>query len=259
MIQVLLIDDDVELAELMRDVLTSYSIELHAVHSPNEGFVALEEKQYDIVLLDVMLPEMNGLQMCSKIRYSNAGYRDVSIIMLTARTELTDMVVGLETGADDYVTKPFEPRELVARINAVLRRAKIGDQSAVESATAKTETLGNEHIRELTLDDSILTINLQRAQVLVNNQKLLVTSMEFELIAALAERPSEILSRDDLLEKVHGSCVIYTRSIDALIYRLRNKIKEAGADVDFIRTVRGRGYSLVGQLTSEDTSVMVQH
>ena len=254
MIQVLLIDDDVELAAVMRDVLTSYSIELHAVHSPKEGFAALEKAQYDIILLDVMLPEMNGLQMCNKIRYSNANYRDVSIIMLTARTELTDMVVGLETGADDYVTKPFEPRELVARINAVLRRAKLKDNNTTEIEQPQSE-MTNGYIRELVLDDSVLTINQQRAQVLVNGEKLFITSMEFELISALAEKPSEILSRDDLLEKVHGSCVIYTRSIDALIYRLRNKIKEAGAEVDFIRTVRGRGYSLVGQLRNTKISV----
>ncbi|SFR40024.1 response regulator transcription factor [Litoreibacter janthinus] len=253
MIQVLLIDDDVELAELMRDVLTKYSIELTAVHTPNEGFEALENKKFDLVLLDVMLPQLNGLQMCSKIRYSNAAYKDISIIILTARTELTDMVVGLETGADDYVKKPFEPRELVARINAILRRA-----NAPEEATAAQLPVldaGSVSTRsglcvEVALEGNILQIETQRAQVRVNGEKLVITSMEFELIAALAQRPGEILNRDDLLDEVHGTSGIYTRSIDALIYRLRTKIREAGASSDFIRTVRGRGYSLVGQVNS---------
>lgn len=253
MIRVLLIDDDVELASVTADVLKTYSIELDAVHSPSAGFEALESKTYDLVLLDVMLPEINGLQMCSQIRYSNAPYKDVSIIILTARTELTDMVVGLETGADDYVKKPFEPRELVARINAILRRARAPEPVAqpapaipgVQAAPGKSG-----RFCEITLENDVIRIEPQRAQVLVNGAKLETTSMEFELIAALAQRPGEILGRDDLLGEVHGTSVIYSRSIDALIYRLRTKIKEAGAQVDFIRTVRGRGYSLVGQVTS---------
>lgn len=250
MVKVLLIDDDVELSELMREVLSNYSIDVHAVHSPDEGFRTLEQQKFDVVLLDIMLPQMNGLQVCKKIRYSNSSYRDISIIMLTARTELTDTVVGLETGADDYVTKPFEPRELVARINAVLRRAdhrvSAEQRSADPSPSEPVPASNGASLRQLHLDGSVLVVDIQRAQVLVNDNKLSITSMEFELIAAMAESPSEILSRDSLLEKVHGSSVIYTRSIDALIYRLRGKIREAGAESDFIRTVRGRGYSLVG-------------
>ena len=248
--QVLLIDDDVELAQLTREVLKNYSIELDAVHTPSDGIAALDSKHYDLLLLDVMLPEVNGLQMCSKIRYSNASYKDISIIILTARTELTDMVVGLETGADDYIKKPFEPRELVARINAIMRRTK----SSPATATSQGGTAdggakaGRNSCCEIILEGDTLQIETQRAQVLVNGHKLETTSMEYELIAALAQRPGEILNRDDLLGEVHGTKVIYTRSIDALIYRLRTKIKEAGAKVDFIRTVRGRGYSLVGRV-----------
>lgn len=251
MVKALLIDDDVELAELMHVVLTKYSIELDTVHTPDAGFKALETNAYDIVLLDIMLPQVNGLQICQKIRYGTASYRDTPIIMLTARTDLTDMVVGLETGADDYVKKPFEPRELVARINAVLRRVE-GDPREPEKPQGSAETPapapgGGQRV--LHLDGNVLVIDPQRAQVLVNGVRLTITSMEFELIAAMATSPGEILSRDALLERVHGSSVIYTRSIDALIYRLRNKIKEAGAQADFVRTVRGRGYSLVGTLS----------
>ncbi|WP_425101092.1 response regulator transcription factor [Tropicibacter sp. S64] len=257
MIRVLLIDDDVELAAVTADVLRTYSIELDAVHSPSAGFEALESKTYDLVLLDVMLPEINGLQMCSQIRYSNAPYKDVSIIILTARTELTDMVVGLETGADDYVKKPFEPRELVARINAILRRTRAPETSVAPSSPAPAQQPAlpgrSGLFCEITLENDVIRIETQRAQVLVNGAKLDTTSMEFELIAALAQRPGEILNRDDLLGEVHGTTVIYSRSIDALIYRLRTKIKEAGAQVDFIRTVRGRGYSLVGQVTTPAT------
>jgi len=255
MVKALLIDDDVELADLMHVVLTKYSIDLDTVHTPDAGFKALESDSYDIILLDIMLPQVNGLQMCQKIRFSNASYRDTPIIMLTARTDLTDMVVGLETGADDYVKKPFEPRELVARINAVLRRVGASDAREGDIAPAPAEAgpaaAGGQ--RQLHLDGNVLTIDPQRAQVLVNGVRLTITSMEFELIATMATTPGEILSRDALLERVHGSSVIYTRSIDALIYRLRNKIKEAGAAADFIRTVRGRGYSLVGTLTENAT------
>ncbi|MFW2543778.1 response regulator transcription factor [Primorskyibacter sp. 2E107] len=253
MIRVLLIDDDVELASLTAEVLKNYSIALDAVHSPSAGFAALEANQYDLVLLDVMLPEINGLQMCSQIRYSNASYKDVSIIILTARTELTDMVVGLETGADDYVKKPFEPRELVARINAILRRTRAPETAAQTGSPAPAQQApqGKSGLFcEITLEGDVMQIETQRAQVLVNGTKLDTTSMEFELIAALAQKPGEILNRDDLLGEVHGTTVIYSRSIDALIYRLRTKIKDAGAQVDFIRTVRGRGYSLVGQVTT---------
>ena len=251
MVKALLIDDDVELAELMHVVLTKYSIDLETAHTPEAGLKALESNDYDILLLDIMLPQVNGLQLCQKIRYSHASYRDTPIIMLTARTDLTDMVVGLETGADDYVKKPFEPRELVARINAVLRRVGVSDPRETEplpmpDLAAVAPTGGQ---RQLHLDGNVLTIDPQRAQVLVNGVRLTITSMEFELIAAMSITPGEILSRDALLERVHGSSVIYTRSIDALIYRLRNKIKDAGADADFIRTVRGRGYSLVGTLS----------
>ncbi|UWP90875.1 response regulator transcription factor (plasmid) [Aliiroseovarius crassostreae] len=255
--KVLLIDDDVDLAEVTRDVLKNYSLELDAVHTPSDGFAALESKEYDIVLLDIMLPEINGLQMCSKIRHSNAPYKDVSIIILTARTELTDMVVGLETGADDYIKKPFEPRELVARINAILRRTNAVDAATVPGPAPRADAPSGSGLPqtgrggfEITLEGDKLQIDTLRAQVLVNGRKLETTSMEFELIAALAQRPGEILHRDDLLGEVHGTKVIYTRSIDALIYRLRTKIREAGAEVDFIRTVRGRGYSLVGHVLS---------
>jgi DNA-binding response OmpR family regulator len=253
-VKALLIDDDIELAELMHVVLTKYSIDLDTAHTPDEGFKALETNEYDIVLLDIMLPMMNGLQMCQRIRYSNAVYRDVSIIMLTARTDLTDMVVGLETGADDYVKKPFEPRELVARINAVLRRrGNSGEEREIEATPVSPESAQAQAggARQLFLDGNVLTIDPQRAQVMVNGARLTITSMEFELIASMAESPSEILSRDALLSRVHGSNVVYTRSIDALIYRLRNKIKDAGSGADFIRTVRGRGYSLVGTLTEQ--------
>lgn len=249
LVKVLLIDDDVELAELMNVVLAKYSIDLDTAHTPEDGFKALERNEYDIALLDIMLPQVNGLQVCRQIRYSNAAYRNIPIIMLTARTDLTDMVVGLETGADDYVKKPFEPRELVARINAVLRRASsIEGREISPMPLPEPVPAANGAQRQLYLDGNQLSIDPQKAQVSVNGTRLTITSMEFELIASMAETPGEILSRDALLERVHGSSVIYTRSIDALIYRLRGKIKDAGSDADFIRTVRGRGYSLVGSL-----------
>jgi DNA-binding response OmpR family regulator len=241
---VLMIDDDVDLGETMKPVLQMYAIDLDVVHSPEEGLERLQSKKYDLVLLDVMLPRINGLELCRTIRSQGAPLCDIPVIMLSARTELVDMVVGLETGADDYVGKPFEPRELIARINAVRRRF---NDIKIEPPTV-TEKSRNEIF--FRINNDTLRIDIPRAQAFVNDRLLDVTSMEFEILLALGKSPSQVLSREELLLRCNGSNVIYSRGIVALVYRLRNKIRAAGAQVDFIRTVRSRGYAVVGYVNS---------
>ncbi|WP_422528883.1 response regulator transcription factor [Serratia fonticola] len=241
--RVLMIDDDVELGETMKPVLQMYAIDLDVVHSPEEGLEHMQAHVYDLVLLDVMLPRTNGLELCRTIRSLPAPLCDIPVIMISARTELVDLVVGLETGADDYVAKPFEPRELIARINAVRRRFT---EIKIETPVAPK---GCDQIL-LKINNDTLRIDIPRAQAFVNDRLLDVTSMEFEILLALSKTPSEVLSREELLQRCNGSNAIYSRGIVALVYRLRNKIRAAGAQVDFIRTVRSRGYAVVGYVNS---------
>ncbi len=253
--KVLLIDDDSELAAVMSPVLTDYSINLSSASRPQQGLQMLSRERFDVVLLDVMLPEMNGFEVCREIRRSPDTYGDVWVIFLTARSELTDLVVGLETGADDYITKPFEPRELVARIHAVRRRARTADPARASSGAVPIPgTPTQQRGWRITLDSSTLTIDPGNARIELDGEMLEATSMEFELIVALAEAGGEVVSRDDALLRIQGATVVYNRSVDALIYRLRSKIKAAGG-ASFIRTIRSRGYSLVGEFHAPQVSV----
>lgn len=240
---VLMIDDDVELGETMKPVLQMYAIDLDVVHTPERGLEQIQAQRYDLILLDVMLPRMNGLDLCRAIRNLAAPWCDIPLIMVSARTELVDRVVGLETGADDYVSKPFEPRELIARINAVRRRfneVKVG--SPINSVSGEQILLK--------VNDDTLRIDVPRAQAFVNDSLLDITAMEFEILLVLSKTPRKVLSREALLQQCNGSNAIYSRGIVALIYRLRNKIRAAGAQADFIRTVRSRGYAILGDVSS---------
>lgn len=163
-VKVLVIDDDSDLARAMQPVLKTYSIDIDAAHTPGDGLQRLRQGAYDLLLLDVMLPDTNGFEVCRQIRTSSESFKDIPIIMLTARTDLTDLVVGLETGADDYVTKPFEPRELVARIHAVRRRsqerAKGGDEPDAEDLIC------------FQLDDTYLVIDRSRRESTLTGGRL---------------------------------------------------------------------------------------
>ena len=240
--KVLVVDDDSDLADAMRTVLRNYSIELTAAPTPEEGMQLLREESFDLLLLDVMLPEVNGFELCRRIRMGGDETRHIPIIMLTARTDLTDLVVGLETGADDYVTKPFEPRELVARIHAVQRRA-----AALREERQAPEPRQTEEVTTFQLDGTQLLIDPVNARVHVDQTLLTLTSMEYELLVFLAKEPGRIFSRDDLITAVQGISRLSSRSIDALVYRLRLKMRTADERASFIRTIRSRGYSLIGQ------------
>ena len=240
--KVLLIDDDLDLAQTMQEVLSIYSITLEAAYTPAKGLEKLAEKNYDLLLLDVMLPNTNGFEVCKSIRTSGKNFAQIPIIILSARTELIDRVVGLETGADDYVSKPFEPRELVARIHAIQRRMGVHEKHISQ----RSFLLSNSQTYHFILDGESLKIDETSAKIWVNDKEIEgVTSMEFDLLVCLAKHQGNIVSNEELIQYC-GANIYSQQGIIALIYRLRNKIKNSGCPVDFIRTVRNKGYSILG-------------
>ncbi len=226
MAKVLLIDDDRKHSELLQAYFKRFGINLSCAADANEGFKKLQREEPDLLLLDVMLPGKDGFEICREIRKTS----NMPIIMLTARGDVIDRVSGLELGADDYVGKPFEPRELVARVQATLRRA---EQSGSE--VGKLEFEG-------------LQIDTDARVVIVDGSTIELTSMEFELLLILARRRGKKLSRDDILSELRGiDAAILTRSIDIMISRLRQKIGDSSKPARFIQTIWGRGYSFIGQ------------
>jgi len=217
---ILLIDDDEELARPLRTYFDQFGLALVNEVHPRDGLRRIEADPPDLVILDIMLPDMDGFEVCRRIRQ----HSQLPIIMLTARGEVMDRVVGLELGADDYLPKPFEPRELVARINNILKRARVDSPS-------------HGLLRFENLD-----IDLDRQQVRVAGDDVTLTSMEFRLLKLLAEKPGKPFSRDEILNALKGvEADLFTRSVDIQISRLRHKLKP----LDPIKTVWGAGYSFV--------------
>jgi two-component system response regulator CpxR len=225
----LLVDDDRELARLLRDYLGAHGVDLEAVEDGSSGIARLAAgESFDIVLLDVMLPGIDGFEVCRRIRASF----EVPIVMLTARGEDTDRVVGLDLGADDYVPKPFNPRELLARMRAVLRRTR-------PSGPAQTE--------RIELGD--LVVDVPGHKALLGGQELSLTSFEFRVLAALARRAGETVTREELAGVVLPKPGPYDpsvdRSLDVHVSHLRHKLGDDAREPKRIRTVRGVGYVLV--------------
>ena len=222
--RILLIDDDERLAAPLATYLRRAEFQLDAAARPSEGLAMLRRGHYDAAILDVMLPEMDGFALCREIRRES----DIPIVMLTARGEVMDRVVGLELGADDYLPKPFEPRELLARIQTILRRA--------------APAAGN-GARQLRFDGG-LAIDLDRRTVQRDNAPIELTSTEFDLLVMLAQTPGKVFSRDDILEKLRGQSAedIHTRAVDILVSRLRRKLEP----LDCIKTLRNAGYTFAG-------------
>ena len=218
MYNILLIDDDEKLAKSLRLYFAGFELSLDSETDPLEGLQRVAQAKHDLVILDVMLPRIDGFETCKRIRQIS----DIPVIMLTARGEVMDRVVGLELGADDYLPKPFEPRELVARIQTVLKRH--------EKAPP----------RSFQWDD--LRLDLDRKQLLRGDEPVALTSAEFDLLSLLVQARGKILSRDDIMRDLHGiDADIYSRAIDILVSRLRQKLQRP----ELIRTVRGLGYQLV--------------
>ncbi len=225
---ILLIEDDKHIYELIKAMLKSYKTNLVLKKDGEAGLKAALSGKYDIILLDIMLPEKDGWEVCREIDSSKVT---TPIIILTARVEEADKVLGLELGADDYVTKPFSPRELLARIKAVLRRFN------------KAAELNNK--RQLTFPQISLTIDLSGHNIFLNDNKLSVPPKEFELIVLLAENEGTTFSREDLLSKIWGYDSAKTRdsrTIDEHIKRLRKYFSDAGLENNPLKTVWGIGY-----------------
>ncbi len=225
MAKVLIIDDDKKHSELLQAYFKRFGINLVCAYDAEEGFKKLIREEPDLLLLDIMLPGKDGFEICREVRKTS----NIPIIMLTARGDVIDRVSGLELGADDYIGKPFEPRELVARIQATLRRA--------ESTGAS--------VGRLEFDG--LSIDTDTRSVQVDGEDVDLTSMEYELLLILARRHGKKLSRDDILSELRGiDAAILTRSVDIMISRLRQKLGDSVKPPRFIQTVWGRGYSFVG-------------
>ena len=220
----LLIDDDARLGALMTEYLGKHEIDVVVAGDGTRGLAALRKTRPDIVLLDIMLPGMDGLEVCRKIR-ATPDCVTLPVIMLTAKGEDVDKVVGLEVGADDYLAKPFNPRELLARIRALLRRA------APAQAPARLR------VGQIELDFSA-------REVTVAGKRRVLTHHEFELLATLARAAGRVLSREQILDALKGHADAFDRSIDVHIAKIRAKLEPDPKEPRFIKTVRGVGYLL---------------
>jgi two-component system, OmpR family, response regulator len=220
--RILLIDDDEHLAPPLATYLKRYDFELSHADRPSVGLARLAAEPFDAVILDVMLPEMDGFEVLREIRRQHS----TPVLMLTARGELTDRVVGLEMGADDYLPKPFEPRELAARLTTVLRRVKV----AAAPSPTEAEVLRFEGLQ----------IDMPRREVSRQGEVLALTGTEYELLLLLAQEPRKVFSRDDILSRLRGhDADLYTRAVDILVSRLRKKLEP----LDCIKTLRNAGYA----------------
>ncbi len=217
-IRALLIDDDIRLPALLKTYLEQHEVSVVSEPDGARGLRALEQGVFDVVLLDVMMPGMDGLEVCRRIRAKTS----VPVIMLTAKGDETDRIVGLELGADDYLPKPFNPRELLARIRAVLRRS-------TSSVAAETLKVGP------------LVIDVPGRGVKVNGRDVELTGIEFDVLVALVRRSGRVVPRDALLQEAgRGDVVVSDRTVDVHVSHLRQKLgDESGA---LIKTVRGVGY-----------------
>ena len=223
--RILLIDDDAQLGAPLATYFQRFELELVHALRPSDGLAQLTAGGFDAAILDVMLPEMDGFELCRTIRKQG----DLPIVMLTARGEVMDRVVGLELGADDYMPKPFEPRELVARVQNVLRRR----ESAPEPLAADPA---------LRFDG--LLVNPATRSVQRQDTGVELTSTEFDLLHLLARSPGKVFSRDDILAALRGHEVeLHTRAVDILVSRLRKKLEP----LDAVKTLRNAGYTLALQ------------
>jgi DNA-binding response OmpR family regulator len=223
--EVLLIDDDVELCAMLTEYLSRNGFRVRTAHRGDAGLAIAKQRQWAMILLDVMLPGMDGFEVLRRIRSES----NVSVLLLTARGEDVDRIVGLEIGADDYLPKPFNPRELLARMRAVLRRQ---DRTSAPPAA------------QLRVQDLALDVASRKA--LKAGKKLDLTDVEFGLLEALMRVPGKVLSRDELSQAVLGRAFDpFDRSLDMHVSRLRRKLGRDGEDEDRVKTVRGVGYQLV--------------
>jgi len=225
--RILVIDDDIELCELLSDYLSSEGFVVETVHHGEEGAEKALSKEYALVILDVMLPGMNGFDVLRKIREASK----LPVIMLTARGDDIDRIVGLELGADDYLPKPFNPRELVARVRAIQRRTEV----------ASAPTSAAQHSSEVSVGDIMLSTASR--SVKREGEPIELTSVEFTLLEVLLRQAGQVISREELVEKALGRQLsAYDRSIDVHVSALRKKLGHYCGNIERIKTIRSVGY-----------------
>ncbi|WP_429057707.1 response regulator [Aeromonas jandaei] len=224
---ILVVDDHSEIRDLLKRFLEQHGLRVSCARDGKEMKRLLEEREFDLLVLDLMMPGEDGLTLCRELRAKSS----LPIIMLTAMGEETDRIIGLEMGADDYLAKPFNPRELLARIKAVMRRTQADHQPAAETLT-----------RDLRFDRWLLDIN-RRELVDEDGVGLSLSTAEFDLLKVFLERPQRVLSRDQLLDLARGrEAVAFDRAIDTLVSRLRRKLERDPKNPELIKTIWGGGY-----------------
>ncbi|MBR7630094.1 MAG: response regulator [Aeromonas popoffii] len=231
---ILVVDDHSEIRDLLKRFLEQHGLRVSCARDGKEMKRLLEEREFDLLVLDLMMPGEDGLTLCRELRAKSS----LPIIMLTAMGEETDRIIGLEMGADDYLAKPFNPRELLARIKAVMRRSQVEPQPAAETLT-----------RDLRFDRWLLDIN-RRELVDEDGVGLSLSTAEFDLLRVFLERPQRVLSRDQLLDLARGrEAVAFDRAIDTLVSRLRRKLERDPKNPQLIKTIWGGGYLFAADVT----------
>lgn len=223
---ILIIDDDAEITGLLSEFLTDHKYSVQIYHNPLEALEFLQKNSVDLVLLDIMMPEMDGLNVLRKIR----EHSEVPVMMLTAKGDVSDKVVGLELGADDYLPKPFEPQELIARVQSILRRVKFS----------------NSMVDVVEFDD--LIVDKVKEEVVLDGEVVHLSTSEFEALTLFIDNNNEVLDREFLVENLRGiQWQTFDRSVDVLVSRLRNKLGETPNKTRFLKTIHGVGYKFVAK------------
>lgn len=216
---ILIVEDEVKLANILMDYFNLTEYEPHAIHHGDQVIAWVKEHQPQAILLDIMLPGKDGIELCKEIR----SFSNVPILMLSAKVEEIDRLLGLELGADDYICKPFSPREVVARVKAVLRRVHPSDMISTS-----------------------LMLNEERLNVSLNGLQVSLTSVEFQLFKPLANKPGRIFTREQLMENMYSDHrIVNSRTIDSHIKKLRKKLTDISLGEELIESVYGAGYRLV--------------
>ncbi len=223
---ILIIDDDAEMTGLLSEFLTDHKYSVQIYHNPLEALEFLQKNSVDLILLDIMMPEMDGLNVLRKIR----EHSEVPVMMLTAKGDVSDKVVGLELGADDYLPKPFEPQELIARVQSILRRVKFS----------------NSMVDVVEFND--LIVDKVKEEVVLDGEVVHLSTSEFEALTLFIDNNNEVLDREFLVENLRGiQWQTFDRSVDVLVSRLRNKLGETPNKTRFLKTIHGVGYKFVAK------------
>ena len=223
---ILIIDDDLEMTDLLNEFLTNHKYAVHINHNPIKALEYLQSNSVDLVLLDIMMPEMDGLNVLRKIR----EHSEVPVMMLTAKGDVADKVIGLELGADDYLSKPFEPQELIARVQSILRRVKFS----------------NSMVDIIEFDN--LIVDKIKEEVILDGEVVHLSTSEFEALTLFIDNNNEVLDREFLVENLRGiQWQTFDRSVDVLVSRLRNKLGETPNQTRFLKTIHGVGYKFVAK------------